>query len=423
MHNAKLLQRWTGDWLDEDRNIFYLGPDNNKMCMFNMDHGCITDLKEHGFNVHFNCKTQLDNFLKFLIEQNSDKNKITYVIDFGFRLYPWYDIGCTELEEVIDSFSSVKGFNNLKWRFSNTYDLYSMEEENERAEWFKKSTRKLKQKNIIMDFVNFDIVDLYRKHLPNANINYRSVYFSRMVYSNLLVNEMFEPQEKRDKHVLCLNNIIKIHRDAMVDLCAEHEDKTVYSYVGRDKFLDCYPHELTTGPGNGTQDRPPHKIMNSAYTYISTETFFNDTETYNFENYDKEVILHKNVKYAYITEKTLKSAFYRLPMIICGLQGSLKTWKRLGFESFPEFFDESYDDIADGDVRLEKVKQEVEKILHTDIDEIHELYHSSEVQEKLEHNQQQFFKKYLQDFDYHTFKYKEGIHPLMDKIMGVNVGN
>ena len=56
-------------------------------------------------------------------------------------------------------------------------------------------------------------------------------------------------------------------------------------------------------------------------------------------------------------------------------------------------------------------------------EEIHDIFWSKQVQEKLEHNQQQFFKNYLQDFDYHTFKYKEGIHPLMDKIMGVNVGN
>ena len=39
------------------------------------------------------------------------------------------------------------------------------------------------------------------------------------------------------------------------------------------------------------------------------------------------------------------------------------------------------------------------------------------VQEKLEHNQQQFFKHYLNDFKYHTFKYKQNVHPLMDKIM------
>ena len=214
----KLLQPWTPDFNAKYRDIFFIGENKHKISNNSMDHDPITDLTQLGFDIKYNNKIQEEHFLKFLIEQNTQKNAITYVMNFAFSVYPWYDSG-SELKDIIESFSNVKGFDNLKWRFANTWDLYCMEEEQDRLNWFLESVSKVKQENIIMDLVNFDIVDLYRKHLPNANINYRSIYFSRMVHSNLLIDEIFEPQEKRDKHVLCLNNIIKTHRDEIVNLC------------------------------------------------------------------------------------------------------------------------------------------------------------------------------------------------------------
>ena len=440
----KLLQPWTPDFNAKYRDIFYLGENRHKISMNSMDHSPITDLKQLGFDIKYRNKIQGEHFLKFLIEQNAQKNSITYVMNFALSVYPWYDSG-PELKDIIESFSSVQGFDNLKWRFANTWDLYCMEEEQDRLNWFLESTSKLKQENIIMDLVNFDIVDLYKEHLPKADINYKSVYFSNLVLCNMRGRDVYKPTlDKREKHVLTFNNIVKTHRNAIVDLCAEHDDKTLYSYIGRDILLDSEEWELwdknyTAGPHMGLLWRPPYKLINSAYTLISTETFFEDDKTYNFDDthrrsafdrsqnweladdfegkYRESVVLNKNVKYAYITEKSLKSAFFKLPMIICGLQGSLKTWHRLGFESFPEFFDEQYDTITNADERLEKVKSEILKIINMDTNDLHELYHSKIVQEKLEHNQQQFFKHYLNDFKYHTFNYKQNVHPLMDKIM------
>jgi len=423
MHNPKLLFRWTWDWMSEDRNTFYIGPDQNKIVSHNMDHGCITNLKDHNINVKFNHKINKEEFLKYLIESNAINNKLTYIMDFGFRTYPWYDIDCTEFNDIIDSFSTVKGFDNLKWRFSNTYDVYSTELEKQRLDWFLEITKGIKQENLILDFVNFDTVDLYAKAFPNASVGYRSIYFSRMIYSNLYESETFEPIEKRDKHFLCLNNFKKHHRDVIVDLCAEHEDKTTYSYIQGGKFLDCHPHKTEyryfNDSVNGTQDRPNYKIMNSAYCYISTETFFDSKAKFKFDNYEEDIALNENVKYAFITEKTLKSAFFKLPMIICGLEGSLKSWKRLGFESFPEFFDESYDNITNAEERMEKVKSEIQKLLKMDINDLHNLYHSDIVQQKLEHNQQTFFKHFRENLKYHTVKYNKGTNLLMDKVMGV----
>jgi hypothetical protein len=104
-------------------------------------------------------------------------------------------------------------------------------------------------------------------------------------------------------------------------------------------------------------------------------------------------------------------------MLICGLPGSLKTWKRLGFKSFPEFFDESYDNILDAEERLSKVEEQISKIIKTPTEELHKLFYSDSVQQKLEFNQRKFFEHSKNYLRYHTFNYEEGIHPLVDRMM------
>lgn len=429
MHNAKLLYLWYPQKDKDHMKMFYLGKNEKSLCADNMDYINYQSLKNYGVNIRVNLNGNREHVLKYFIEENSKTNRLTYVMDLAFRVYPWYDISSTQLHELIERFEKIEGFDNLKWRFANTYDLYTAYEK-ERLEWFVEATKNIKQENIILDFVNFDTVDLYKKRFPNATVNYRSVYFSRMIHSNMRKNDCFEATtNERPNHVLCLNNFVKEHRTAMVDLCEQYKDKSMYSYICRDKLLDCDKEDVGNGPVFGMQDTPSYDIMNSSYTYIATETFFDSEQEFIYEylgekgkapywTYTPTVVkLNQNPNYAYITEKTLKSAFFKLPMIICGLEGSLKTWKRLGFESFPEFFDESYDDISDATKRLEKIKSEVTKIFEMPKKELHDLYHSKIVQEKLEHNQRTFFKHFLNNLEYCTLKYESGSHPLMDKIM------
>jgi hypothetical protein len=48
-----------------------------------------------------------------------------------------------------------------------------------------------------------------------------------------------------------------------------------------------------------------------------------------------------------ITEKTMKAACMGHPLVILGPAGALKALRKFGFRSFPELFDESYDEIED----------------------------------------------------------------------------
>jgi hypothetical protein len=101
-----------------------------------------------------------------------------------------------------------------------------------------------------------------------------------------------------------------------------------------------------------------------------------------------------------VSEKTYKALYYMHPFILIGLPGLLKYLKSMGFKTFPEFFDESYDEIFDDRERFDFCVNEVEKLCKKDPDEIHELYQS--VIPKLIYNRKKLLsfdvKKELEDW-------------------------
>jgi hypothetical protein len=76
--------------------------------------------------------------------------------------------------------------------------------------------------------------------------------------------------------------------------------------------------------------------------------------------------------------------------MIVGIPGQLASFKSLGFETFPEFFDESYDTISYQGERFNVIKENMMRLCSMDIKEIHNIYYSDVVQDKLEHNKRHF---------------------------------
>ena len=84
-----------------------------------------------------------------------------------------------------------------------------------------------------------------------------------------------------------------------------------------------------------------------------------------------------------ITEKTYKTISFH-PFIIVGGCGILKYLRSLGFKTFPEMFDESYDDIEDNNERIDFIYKEVKKLCDMSDEELHRIYVS--IIPKIRHN-------------------------------------
>jgi hypothetical protein len=87
------------------------------------------------------------------------------------------------------------------------------------------------------------------------------------------------------------------------------------------------------------------------------------------------------------TDKTFKACAYYHPFLIIGQHHTLKRLKELGFETYDNIFDESYDGIEDFNARLDAIIK--------NIDNFDTKPYDSVTNEKLQHNHNLFFNKEL----------------------------
>ena len=101
----------------------------------------------------------------------------------------------------------------------------------------------------------------------------------------------------------------------------------------------------------------------------------------------------------FVTEKSYKSFLNLQPFIILGDKHILKYLQGQGYETFPEFFDESYDEIDDNTERLFFCIEQIEILCKKPLEEVRGLYQS--VWPKLVSNREKFlnynFKKKIED--------------------------
>ena len=100
---------------------------------------------------------------------------------------------------------------------------------------------------------------------------------------------------------------------------------------------------------------------------------------------------HVDEDILFITEKTYKPIVNLHPFIIAGSQGTLKYLRDCGYKTFPEIFDESYDEESDPEKRIFIILNEMERICSKPLEELRDLY--KQVWPKLLHNRKIFLEK------------------------------
>jgi len=114
-----------------------------------------------------------------------------------------------------------------------------------------------------------------------------------------------------------------------------------------DRFIARLP-LILDGEENITQMCQDYGNVTRSYYQQSLVSIVTET---NF--YDREVSL---------TEKSFKPTKEKHPFIIAGVRGVLKGMHDLGFRTFSEFWDESYDDIVDDGTRMNKIMEIIGQI-------------------------------------------------------------
>ena len=88
----------------------------------------------------------------------------------------------------------------------------------------------------------------------------------------------------------------------------------------------------------------------------------------------------------YLTEKVFYPIGYRIPFLIAGGSNTYKRLHELGFKTFPELFDESFDSIENIGERFDKLFVTLENFLKLPLNHIEKIINSRQIQDKLDYN-------------------------------------
>ncbi len=101
-------------------------------------------------------------------------------------------------------------------------------------------------------------------------------------------------------------------------------------------------------------------------------------------------------RFSYFSEKTF-IGWITQPTIIIGTPFTIEHLKSLGFESFSEMFDETYDNIISNDKRLKKTYSEIERVCNLPQTELQSIY--NDLLPKVKYNQEKLFEhEFIEEF-------------------------
>jgi hypothetical protein len=114
----------------------------------------------------------------------------------------------------------------------------------------------------------------------------------------------------------------------------------------------------------------------------------NDTYTNTWYSLVMETLFEKDVNF--VTEKTYQPIINYHPFLIASNPYALRNLREDGYETFPEIFDESYDEETDTAKRFHMLIHEVQKSCQPGFEE---KFKQPSVREKLKHNRKNFFDR------------------------------
>lgn len=221
-----------------------------------------------------------------------------------------------------------------------------------------------------------------------------TTYFYTTHQPDLLHNKLL-PQINKSKKFDVLLGAQRTHRDFVNNYIKEHpglEEHVIMTYFHRidqslrenqnfileDEGLEFIPERKLThsidpvryyGKEMSLSQVVPISVYNQTYYSIVTET--------NFQNH-----------FNFYTEKIVKPLIAgRLFVAVAG-QNYLANLRRLGFQTFENVIDESYDSETDPEIRWLRAMQQVEYLCHQNPEEI-----IAKIKDAVEHNQRLILKK------------------------------
>ena len=207
---------------------------------------------------------------------------------------------------------------------------------------------------------------------------------------------------KRDKKFLCFNRTMRPHRYAIANIALKLNllENSIFSFLNPsvsnsegitnvtkeyfytpisneniNKILNIFPYELDTQKLNQDERRGFSSNNNKkewymdSYFHLVSETCF-------------------RTDICFLSEKTFKPIANLQPFIMIGDNGILKYLHRLGFKTFGDYIDESYDTAPTVKKKFEIIEKEIKRLNNMSMDELHDLFY--QMKDIVTYNQQHY---------------------------------
>ena len=204
---------------------------------------------------------------------------------------------------------------------------------------------------------------------------------------------------KKDKRFISLNRKPRTLRINFVESLYENNLQNLF-YLSHPKLKNIPEKQLDTDLCNFdmvflSTKITKHNIDTIDYG-LNKEDFFNSINNELFEKSFWNVVTESYIEYEsdiiFVTEKTFKCLYAKMPFLIYGSPGTLRVLKSLGYRTFSDYIDESYDLELNDVKRLNKIIHEIKKLSFLDNDEFIKMY--SDIEHILDWNQKLFLKRF-----------------------------
>lgn len=200
--------------------------------------------------------------------------------------------------------------------------------------------------------------------------------------------DMSPSSNLRNKHFLCMNrNSGRLHRPKLILKLIQEGifDKGLSSLLRSEEFDRFCEKPENIDYKTNIKEKYPFVIDYENADYVAgMHNYFTKKEMWNDTYFSIVAESCIETGPVFITEKVVRPMIYFHPFIVYGNPNTLSELRKLGFKTFPEFFDESYDLVENEDERLSMIVENIKRVSNMTLEEVHKLYNS--VYPKLVHN-------------------------------------
>ncbi len=260
--------------------------------------------------------------------------------------------------------------------------------------WWDGLAEKLKSKYSLL---NEHIVFVSANYAPHPH--YKTITFNtweRQIFANYsppehLIRSQSSVGNLRTHKFICLNRRPSIHRYAVVTNLFEYQDQGILTCALKGSYSDWYQNwveqnfiaeypELTKKYRKRVRPALPLKFDDGinpevdnpaanewgkidkyydSYLYVVTETFFENKA--------------QGENTLFLSEKIFKPIIFFQPFVAFARPGTLKLMRRLGYQTFGDFIDESYDSVDNDKERMYKAIDSIKNIIAMSHDQLQKM--------------------------------------------------